>query len=136
MYNVCTLYTVKPIMPCGPKYNSQKMDKDRREGKRSSLLFGGTSLNAALSFERTSILGGWWFGIHGVMIKNVFKASIPPSSLYSINLFLQIKLVENIQRGKELNLFRPPNSSDDLSLSFFYDKTVQKQKNQDLLCFS
>ena len=46
-------------------------------------------------------------------------ASIPPSSRYSINTFLQIILVENTRKcGRELKQFSPPNSSDDLCLLF------------------
>ena len=44
--------------------------------------------------------------------------TIPPSNLYSIHPFLQIIPVENSSCGQELNLFRPPNSSDNLSLLF------------------
>ena len=47
-------------------------------------------------FVRTIILVGWWFGMvwNGwSMIIHFFKASISPSSLYSIHHFLQIILV-------------------------------------------
>ena len=46
------------------------------------------------------------------------KASIPPSIRSSIHTFLQIILGLNLSYGMELNLFRPPISSDDLCLLF------------------
>ena len=67
------------------------------------------------SSQCTSILGGWWFG--GISL-HIYcsKASILPSIHFSIHPFLQIILELNLQHGKELNQFCPPNSSDDLSL--------------------
>ena len=65
------------------------------------------------------------FNSKDVLIIHFFQASILPSSLRSFHPFV---LVENSLCGKELNLVRPPNSSDDillslLSLSFYYDHT-------------
>ena len=63
-----------------------------------------------------------WEHIHFSMVWNdyhpFFRASIPPSSLYSIHPFLKTILVVNLQCGMELNEFRPSNSSDDLCLLF------------------
>ena len=81
------------------------------------------------SFSRKDDLNkSFWENIHfgrlviqnGVnrMIIQFAKTSIPPSSHYSIHPFLQTILVENSQCGKDLNQFRPPNSSDDLCLLF------------------
>ena len=80
-------------------------DKDRREGKgrrcwfRNLLKCRTNHLASRMiwtkDFGRTSILVGSWFDWYDKrMIIHFSKASIPPSSLYSIHPFLQIILVE------------------------------------------
>ena len=82
---------------------SQKKDNDRREGKDRRCWLGGvlecrTSIQQQGLFEK-KILGEhpFWYG--GVLVNRMIihfcKASIPPSSRYSVHLFLQVLLVEN-----------------------------------------
>ena len=105
---------------CAPKKNN----KDRREGKRSSLLVKDVLyLNIEFSRKDDFNKSFWenlhfgrvvvWYGVNRMII-HFSKASIPPSSRY----FSKIILVENSKCGKEFNKFRPPNSSDDLCLLF------------------
>ena len=53
-------------------------------------------------------------------LKNRMNSSFFSYHPGAIHPFLYIILVQNSQRGKELNLFRPPNSSDDLLPSLLY----------------
>ena len=93
---------------------SQNDDLYRREGKVVADVLG-TNLNAALAiycnikdYLKTSFLKIIIFS----------EASIPPSVHCSIHPILQIILALNLQCGKALNQFCPPNNSDDLCLLF------------------
>ena len=77
----------------------------QKRRQRSSLLFGGCVLESHLAarmiwrkvFGRTSILGGWWFGV--VLTRrslNYSEASITPSVHFSIRPILQIILALNM----------------------------------------
>ena len=84
----------------------KKKDKDRRTGKGRRCCLRDRIYSISIS-GRTSC-----FEEQDELIL-FFK-----SSWCTIHPFLQIVLVQNSQRGKELNKFCPPNSSDDLCLLF------------------
>ena len=104
----------------------KKKDKVRIEGKGCSCWLGDVlecctnhldDLNKSfwenIYFWRVVV----WYGVNK-MILRFSEASMPPSSHYSLNPFLQIIPVENIQFGTELDQFRRLISSDDLCLLF------------------
>ena len=73
------------------------------------MLFGGQTF-----FEFLAALAI----LHKDDLKNRMNSSFSSYHPGAINPFLPVILVQNRQRGKELNKFCPPNSSDDLYLFF------------------
>ena len=89
--------------------------KLRKKMQRSSLLFGGQNLFGSfkhfLFFTRT-------------ILNSSFSSSYPGT----IHHILRPTVVQNSQRGKELNKFCPPISSDDLCLFFcIYPSSIIKR---------
>ena len=82
------------VCVCGWHKNN-RISIRQNKMQRSSLLVGGQNQCRMLAIEqvfgRTSILGGWWFGVDQMIIR-FSKAFIPPSIRSSIQPFLQIVL--------------------------------------------
>ena len=77
--------------------------------QRSTLLSGGQ--NILNSLPR-------WLLCSRTILKNLMNCSFSLNHPDAIHPNLQIVLVQNSQRGKELNKCCPPHSSDDLCLCF------------------
>ena len=95
------------FIPVTTQFRPYKKDLCRKEGKVVTSV-QGTKFN---SLPRYSYL-------NQDILKNIMNSSFS-SNLHSVvHPVFSIILVQNSQRGKELNKFCPPNSSDDLSLLF------------------
>ena len=149
----CTLWTQNNIRLLQKMYDSPiflwmtvDKDKDRREGKgrrcywlRDLLECRTNHLASRMiwtkDFGRTSILVGSWFDWNDKrMIIHFSKASIPPSSLYSIHPFLQIILVEASVARIWINSV-PQTAATSfallLSLTFFYGVIATLKEGND-----
>ena len=97
----------------------------RKRRQRSSLLFGGRILECRTShlaarmiwrkvFGRTTILGGWWFGVVWTRWSSIFLKH----PFLQVPVILVILFFKSSWCGMEWNSFFPSNSSDDLCLLF------------------
>ena len=109
-----------------PKNTIEEEEDGRDGGGRLLHAVWGTYLPPQPFISKDDLKKSFWKNIHfeGVvsslnrMIINFYEASILPSVCSSIHPFLQIILMPNLQCGMEFNVFRPPNSSNDICLLF------------------